>query len=162
MSTVVIKDLPEPLHRRLKERARGNHRSMTKEAIHLIDAGLDGAGGALTSSSPLAPRRGGESETTAAWAMHAAAALRGAADGVPDGREALRAALVKQSNGSYLNVLGIEDESFFEALDHFRAETPAPNMDGMFDEAACCMCWIRTYRVNWSSRVPMQGLSNAC
>lgn len=37
MSTLVIKNLPEPLHEALKERARQHHRSVTKETISLIE-----------------------------------------------------------------------------------------------------------------------------
>jgi plasmid stability protein len=40
MSTLVIKNLPEPLHARLKEQAQHNHRSMNKEAIALIEHAL--------------------------------------------------------------------------------------------------------------------------
>ena len=40
MATLVIKDLPDELHRRLKEEALKAHRSMTKEAIYLMEAAL--------------------------------------------------------------------------------------------------------------------------
>lgn len=40
MSTLVIKSLPEPLYERLKEQARRNHRSLTKEAIALLERGV--------------------------------------------------------------------------------------------------------------------------
>ena len=40
MATLVIKDLPAELHRRLKEEAQKAHRSMTREAIYLLEAGL--------------------------------------------------------------------------------------------------------------------------
>lgn len=40
MATLVIKNLPESLHRKLKERAKRNHRSMTKEAIALLEAAV--------------------------------------------------------------------------------------------------------------------------
>ncbi len=130
MSTVVTRDLPEPLHARPKERANINHRSMTGEAIHLVETRRDGAQGKRAS------RHGGEPDAPAARAMHAAAVLRSASDGASDGRKALRAALVGQSDGCHLNGLGVEDESFLEMLERFRAETPVPNMDGLFDEAA--------------------------
>jgi plasmid stability protein len=42
MATLVIKNLPEPLHRKLKERAERNHRSLTKEAVALIEAAVAG------------------------------------------------------------------------------------------------------------------------
>ncbi|HTC21628.1 MAG TPA: hypothetical protein VK859_12315 [bacterium] len=40
MASLVIKDLPPELHRRLKAEALKAHRSMTKEAIYLMEAGL--------------------------------------------------------------------------------------------------------------------------
>lgn len=43
MATLVIKNLPEPLHAQLKERALRNHRSLNKEAVALIEATLAAA-----------------------------------------------------------------------------------------------------------------------
>lgn len=43
MSTIVVKNLPDHLHALLKQRAEQNHRSMTKEVVHLIEAGLQAA-----------------------------------------------------------------------------------------------------------------------
>lgn len=40
MSTLVIKNLPEKLHDKLREQAARHHRSMTKEAVTLIEAGV--------------------------------------------------------------------------------------------------------------------------
>ena len=40
MSALVIKNLPEHLHAQLKLQAQRNHRSLTKEAIQLLEAGL--------------------------------------------------------------------------------------------------------------------------
>lgn len=40
MSSLVIKDLPPELHSKLKEQARHHHRSMTKEAIALLEQAL--------------------------------------------------------------------------------------------------------------------------
>ena len=37
MPTLVVKNLPEPLHERLKAQAQQHHRSMTKEVIALIE-----------------------------------------------------------------------------------------------------------------------------
>lgn len=37
MSTIVVKDLPDDLHERLKQQAKRHHRSVTKEVINLID-----------------------------------------------------------------------------------------------------------------------------
>lgn len=43
MASLVIKDLPADLHARLKAQAAKHHRSMTKEAVSLLEAALDGA-----------------------------------------------------------------------------------------------------------------------
>lgn len=40
MSTLVIKNLPEDLHARLKNQAERNRRSVTQEAISLIETGI--------------------------------------------------------------------------------------------------------------------------
>jgi len=40
MSTIVIRDLPEHVHTRLKDQAKRNRRSVTKEVITLIERGL--------------------------------------------------------------------------------------------------------------------------
>ena len=41
MSTLVIKNLPEELHARLKEQAQRHHHSVTKEVVSLIETGLE-------------------------------------------------------------------------------------------------------------------------
>jgi plasmid stability protein len=43
MPGLLIKDLPSHLHRKLQERARRNHRSMTREALALLESALDPA-----------------------------------------------------------------------------------------------------------------------
>ena len=40
MPTLVVKNLPEPLHELLKAQAQQHHRSITKEAISLLERGL--------------------------------------------------------------------------------------------------------------------------
>lgn len=40
MSALVIKNLPDDLHARLREQAERNRRSVTKEAVTLIERGL--------------------------------------------------------------------------------------------------------------------------
>jgi hypothetical protein len=40
MSTLVVKNLPDDLHARLKDQAERNRRSVTQEAISLIQVGL--------------------------------------------------------------------------------------------------------------------------
>ena len=42
MPGLLIKDLPERLHYKLKVRATKNHRSMTKEALYLLEVALEG------------------------------------------------------------------------------------------------------------------------
>jgi plasmid stability protein len=39
MSSLVIKNLPPEIHRRLKTKAAENHRSMTKQAIDILEQG---------------------------------------------------------------------------------------------------------------------------
>lgn len=136
MSTIVVKNFPEDLHERLKERAERNHRSMTGEVIHLLSACLG------SESDPTAPRRPlpppvmlrsgrtiGMEEFEAGVADHSASA-----DLPPDGREALRAALIKQPDGSFVNVLGIDDAGFFDTLERIRAEAKAPDVEHLFDD----------------------------
>ena len=40
MAGLMIRDLPEELHERLKERARANRRSLSKEAIVILEEAL--------------------------------------------------------------------------------------------------------------------------
>ena len=40
MPTLVVKNLPEQLHERLRAQALEHHRSMTKEVVALIEQGL--------------------------------------------------------------------------------------------------------------------------
>ncbi len=40
MATIIIRDLPDDLHKRLKAQAKRNHRSLTKEAVALIERHL--------------------------------------------------------------------------------------------------------------------------
>lgn len=42
MPGLLIKDIPEHLHVQLKKRAARNHRSMTREAIAILEAALAG------------------------------------------------------------------------------------------------------------------------
>jgi plasmid stability protein len=58
MGTLVIKNLPDALHARLREQAERNRRSVTKEAVTLIEAGL-GIGRAPLPLPPLVKLRGG-------------------------------------------------------------------------------------------------------
>ena len=136
MSTIVVKNFPDDLHGRLKERAQRNHRSMTKEVVHLIAAGLGGELPPLRRPlSPPVALRSAEMATIEATEAAVGDHFTGP-NQAPDGREALRAALIKQADGSYVNVLGIEDEAFFDTLDRIRADAHAPNVSRLFDGTA--------------------------
>ena len=41
MASILIKDIPLPLHERLREAAIRDHRSLNKEVISLLEAALD-------------------------------------------------------------------------------------------------------------------------
>src|SRR5712691_322272 len=41
MAIVNVKNLPDPLYRKLRERARRQHRSISQEVIHLLSQALD-------------------------------------------------------------------------------------------------------------------------
>jgi plasmid stability protein len=55
MVGLVIKNLPDGLHQKLKTRAAQHHRSMTKEAIALLERGLESN---QTVQEPPAPYKG--------------------------------------------------------------------------------------------------------
>lgn len=129
MSTIVVKNFPERLHERLKKRAEHNHRSMTKEVVHLVEAGLAAAPATPPLPTPVSLRSGRK-----ITAQEIEAAIADRAPAPVDGRAALRAALVKQRDGSYINVLGIDDPSFFETLARIRREARLPDVEGLFDE----------------------------
>ncbi len=128
MSTIVIKNLPDHLHVQLKERAAHNHRSMNKEVVHLIAAGLSSGmfdvGAMPDTADAQAPKPAVPRSPPAP-----APAPATTPDPAPDGRAALRAALIKQADGSFLNVLGIEDEAFFDTLELIRVEPGATDAD---------------------------------
>jgi plasmid stability protein len=44
VSALVVKNIPDELHERLRARARTNHRSVTQEAILIVRAGLASTG----------------------------------------------------------------------------------------------------------------------
>lgn len=138
MGTIVVKNFPEDLHERLKERAERNHRSMTGEVIHLLSISLDGEASPTMPRRPLPPpvalrsgRMMSNEEFEASVADHS-----GSSGPLPDGREALRAALVKQPDGSFINVLGIDDAGFFDTLKRIRTEARAPDVKRLFDPAS--------------------------
>lgn len=135
MTALVIKNLPSDVLIRLKERAKANHRSLTKEAIVLLSSGV-GQAVVPRETEPLQTphvQPGGPlSIDEIEPAVHAGTDVPRP---TPDGREALRAALLRQADGSYINVLGIEDESFFKALDSVRSEFRFPEVPDFGDES---------------------------
>lgn len=56
MPAILLKQVPDELHRRLKEEAARHHRSMTGHALALIEQGL-GSGEELALPPPEKPRR---------------------------------------------------------------------------------------------------------
>ena len=124
MSTIVVKNIPEGLLERLKDRAARNHRSMTKEVMHVLAASLG------SESSLSAP-----SEHWSAAADLRSVRMTGVDDiESADGREALRAALIEQPDGTFVNVLGIDDSAFFDTLERIRADARAPDVRRLFDD----------------------------
>lgn len=59
MATLVIKNLPDPLHARLKRQAEQNHRSLNKEAKRLIEAALSAPGAVARPLPPPIRLKGG-------------------------------------------------------------------------------------------------------
>ena len=43
MASILLKDVPAELHRRLKERAQGNRRSMSQEVLRILEEGIIGS-----------------------------------------------------------------------------------------------------------------------
>jgi len=52
MAALVIKNLPDSLHRRLKEEAARNRRSMTQQALAILENALAGAPGVANKEPP--------------------------------------------------------------------------------------------------------------
>jgi len=128
MSALVIKNLPEDLHARLKEQARRHHRSLTKEVVSLIESGL----GVQRSEAELPPPvklKGGpatreETEAVIAEPTHERS----------EAWQAYFRKLQRLPDGSYYNPDGIDDETFFEELERFRAESRFTPRDPFKDE----------------------------
>ena len=53
MSTLVVKNLPDDLHARLREQAERNRRSVTKEVVTLIERGITPSRAAPKLSPPI-------------------------------------------------------------------------------------------------------------
>lgn len=136
MTALVIKNLPDDVLTRLKERAKANHRSLTKEAIVLLSNGVGQAAPLPRARAALPPPYALPGGTLSIDDLEDA--IHAQTDDpwpTPDGREALRAALVKQPDGSYINVLGIDDESFFKTLESVRSEIRFPEAPDFGDES---------------------------
>jgi plasmid stability protein len=58
MSTLVVKNLPEELHEKLRRQAKRNHRSINKEAVAVLEQALGGERQSLELSPPLRLRGG--------------------------------------------------------------------------------------------------------
>jgi plasmid stability protein len=129
MATIVIKNLPVAAHGRLKRLAIRNNRSVNKEVVNLIQRAVATPGHSDTALPAAVPQRLSVAEPAApSYALKT---------GKPDGREALRAALVRQADGSYLNVLGIEDSRFFEIMDNlhlYEGESEPADLVGERDQ----------------------------
>lgn len=126
MSTLVIKNLPEDLHARLKEQAQRHHRSVTKEVVSLIEFGL----GVQRSESELPPPIKGGSETR----EETEAVIAEPAHERSEAWQAYFRKLQRLPDGSYYNPDGIDDEAFFEELERFRAESRFTPRDPFKDE----------------------------
>jgi hypothetical protein len=136
MTALVIKNLPDNVLARLKAQAKANHRSLTKEAIVVLSASTGADTSPPSAREPLPPSyRLGRGPLPFDEIEHATHTGPDDAWSAPDGREALRAALVKQADGSYINVLGIEDESFFRTLEGVRSEFRFPDLPDFGDES---------------------------
>ena len=48
MATLTLKNVPDDLHRRLKERAARNHRSLNREVIHALEEAIAPEAGDLS------------------------------------------------------------------------------------------------------------------
>ena len=118
-------DLPDPLLRQAKALAAEQGRplrDLVAEALHDKVAALEAATRPY-GDQPRPPTLEVREESPAAWPTAR-----------PDGREALRAALVLRPDGTYINLLGIEDPAFFEALEDIRARPRPTRADQLFDE----------------------------
>lgn len=59
MGTLVIKNLPESLHDKLRAQAARNHRSVTKEVVNLLESGIAGQRPNIALPPPLKLKSGG-------------------------------------------------------------------------------------------------------
>jgi plasmid stability protein len=50
MAGLLIKDVPQDLHEKLKARAAANRRSLSSEVLTILESAVDGRSGSLTSA----------------------------------------------------------------------------------------------------------------
>lgn len=58
MGTLVVKNLPDDLHEQLKQQARKNHRSVTKEVVKLIESAVANIPEQRTTPTPIRLKSG--------------------------------------------------------------------------------------------------------
>lgn len=58
MTPLIVKNLPDHLHKQLRRQAENNHRSVTREVVSLIEAGVASQGARMPLTPPLKPGRG--------------------------------------------------------------------------------------------------------
>lgn len=56
MSTLVVKNLPDDVHERLRQLARRNHQSVSQQAMQLIESSVSCQSGAVRRPSPMGAR----------------------------------------------------------------------------------------------------------
>jgi plasmid stability protein len=64
MPGLLIKDVPTQVHRRLRMRAAASHRSMSREALVILEEALDDRAGPLTLAQTDALRQKGKKPLT--------------------------------------------------------------------------------------------------
>lgn len=135
MATLVIKNLPDDLHARLKAQAERHRRSLTKEAITLIEQGLAPSRQRFKLPSPLRLADGyrptiedieaaiadGRDRPIGEKPSSLTFTRAGEAPRTQPWKE-FKNRLQRQPDGSYVNPAGIEDDTFFETLEAIRAE----------------------------------------
>jgi len=74
MSSITIKNIPEHLLARVRERANAEHRSVNKEFIHLVEAALQGERASAVAREQAAEQVAAWSNLAGQWACDDVAA----------------------------------------------------------------------------------------
>jgi len=74
MASITIKNIPEPLLSRVRERAKAEHRSLNKEFIHLVEMALQGEQAGALAREQVAQQLEAWSSLPGKWASDDAAA----------------------------------------------------------------------------------------